>query len=251
MEHLSLVVDNAHDDAVLSASSEAMPFANTKGSKGHLREYPWRSTATTLQTLGGIFPERSIALLALTGANFTQAAVVTVKLYLATVLVATEVIAANGTDTWHKWIAPIAADQYEITLSDAGNAAGYLEFRQFILGPRVQAAYNFARGADLSDVYDVEHIRTAGGSLRAEGTSLKHRKARISLSYVPEADRLVLQDALALFGPAKPVFVSLFPGAGGRMETDHQFVAMHGAEFQRKLVSDSFWSVPAVEFLEC
>jgi len=216
MANLRLIVDNAHDDAILSADQEAMPISNTQGSKGVLKEYPWRSTDTTVQTWSTVFPEKVIDGFGLFGANLTQAATLTLELKLATVLQDTQVIAANGTNDWVKWFSGVSADEVVVTLDDTTNPAGYLQFVMPFYGPKVEVAYNYDLGMKFRMPQDVEHIRTAGDSLRSGGTQLRHKKASLNFSYVLEADRIALIDALLLKGQAYPMFVSLLPEAGGR-----------------------------------
>lgn len=250
MANMRLIVDNAHDAAILTADQEAMPIANTQGGKGVLREYPWRSTDTTVQTWGGVFPAKTIGGIVISRANFTQDAVVTVALKLSTATVDTIVIPANGTDTWVAWIDPTTADEIEVTIDDIDNTAGYLQFVQALYGPTVTVSYNYALGAKFRIQQDVEHVRTSGQSLRSQGTRLKTKKASISLKYMPEADRITLIDALLLHGQAVPLFNSLLPEAGGRRETDHQFVAKVTSEVGYDMVAQSFWNTPTIDFEE-
>lgn len=250
MANMRLIVDNAHDAAILSADQEAMPIANTQGGKGVLREYPWRSTDATEQSWGGVFPAKAIGGIVISRANFTQDAVVTVELKLSTSTVDTIVIPANGTDTWVAWIDPVTADEIEVTVDDTANPAGYLQFVQALYGPVVTTQYNYDLGAKFRIQQDVEHVRTAGQSLRSQGTRLKTKTASINLSHIPEADRLSLIDALLRHGQAVPVFVSLLPEATGRRETDHQFVAKVTSEVGYDMVAQSFWNTPNIDFEE-
>jgi len=250
MANMRLIVDNAWDNAILSADQEAMPITNTQGRKGVLREYPWRSTDTTAQAVGGVFPQADIEGIVISRANFTQAATVTAVLKLSTATVDTIVMVPNGTDTWVAWIAPTTADEIEITIDDTANPAEYLQFVQCFAGPKVEVNYNYDLGMKFTKLQDVEHIRTAGQSLRSQGTGLTHKNAKLNFSYIPEVDRLIFVDAMEWRGQSWPFFVSLLPNTGGRLETDHQFVAKLVSDVSYDLSSQNFWSTPTIEFAE-
>lgn len=249
MANMRLIVNNAWDNAVLSADQEAMPITNTQGGKGVLREYPWRSTDATSQTIGGVFPEVDIDGIVINRANFTQSATVTAVLKLATVTVDTIVMTANGTDTWVEWITPAAADEIVITINDTANPAGYLQCVQVFLGSKIELDYNFEFNGQFSWPEDVEHHLTAGQSLRSSGTGISRRTASIDLRWLSDADRETLKTALLQYGRAQPLFASFYPGLGGTKETDHQFVCKRKDDYSNRHWSGAWWQT-AIEFNE-
>jgi hypothetical protein len=153
-------------------------------------------------------------------------AVVTVTFKHATATVAEITLPVTDRDTWVGWAdESVVSDTCEVVIDDGDNGAGYLEVAQLVIGDAVTVAYNFALGARTLWREDVEHEYTAGQSLRSHGTRLVRREVAISLARVARSDRAMLVRALLTHGQGAPLLLCLYPGAGGELEADHQFVA--------------------------
>jgi hypothetical protein len=111
-----------------------------------------------------------------------------------------------------------------ITVSDAGNAAGYIECARLIAGAYwTPTKYAVGYGHDLAPKSNTQSARNEAGDLRAErrpvGRSVKLDLTRITVA----ADRSRIYQILRGNGMAIPVFLSLFPeDADAALENEHQ-----------------------------
>lgn len=258
MSNIRMILNDGHRNAVLTATSEAgaLVIENTQTDR---RALAWRSTTLDPQAITGVSPV-SVAVdemggIVLGNTNLTLDATVTadIKNGLGTVdTVTLECTAANpdGTTTWVAWFTlDEAVDQYEIDITDAGNAAGYVQVVQVMFGPVTTLDYNFSFGADIRWREDVEHLITDGQSLRSEGSGIVRREASINLDFIPEADRGDFINALVQQGMAAPLFLSLYPGRGGALESQHQYIAKRASQISQNHWGPMWWR-QAVEFLE-
>ncbi|MCK9564157.1 MAG: hypothetical protein M0R02_15705 [Bacteroidales bacterium] len=245
MANLRIIAADLHGTAALTASSAAMPVANTQNP---LRSYPWRSTSAAVQTISATLTASvgGGAGLVLTNTNLRTTATVSAALKDGGVTVNTVSLTClgsnlDGTTTWHAWFDDTGIDGYTLTLTDTGNPAGYLQVVQILCGEYITTEYNVAYGAGLTLLEDVTAIETAGLSLRTEGTGDVRRVLTVEHEFLLEADRAALIDALVGAGRKATLFVSLYPGEGGAKERDHQFPARRMADLSATHWTSQFW----------
>lgn len=122
------------------------------------------------------------------------------------------------------YFAPVAAQSVKITLSDTGNAAGYLEASRLFVGAHIEPQYTVSYGVKLGWKENTVTTRTDGGSLRSDPT-LPYRTLSFNLDWIVESDRAVLLDALRQVGKRQDLWVTIFPGVGGAKERDYSMTA--------------------------
>ena len=237
MSNIRIIAQDGHKDAVLTATSEALAIQNTQDDR---RAYVWRSVDDAMaspaidaldQVVTAVMPVSitGAGAIALTNTNLTLAATLSVDLKNGGGTVDTVAPVclgenSDGTTTWVAWFSvETAVDQYEMSIQDPTNPDGYIQVVQILCGPYLEPTYNFSLGAVVDWREDVQHITTAGQSIRSEGTGLVRREAAINLDLMPEADRATLIDELVAAGQKATLFVSLYPGRGGDLERHHQF----------------------------
>lgn len=238
--NIRFITNNGNKDSAIFATSSAvgLPITNTQNEN---RAKRWRSlddpmdsppadglvqvitvvTAITIDGLGGIV---------LSNTNLTVDADVTVALKDGVSTVDTlpmECLGLNfdGTTTWVLWFDNGPIDQWEISIDDTGNPAGYIDIVQIIGGPYFTVRYNMAAGAEIEYQEDIEHKITKGKTPRSFGTGVIRREISIDLPLVVAEDRAALLDAMLATGMRDSLFVSMYPGEGGSIERNHQFVA--------------------------
>lgn len=251
MSNIRIIAQDGHKDAVLTATSEAMDIDNTQDSR---RAYPWRSEDTSGgdwwdQTITAIMPVSILGLggIVLSNTNLTLDATVSAVLKNGVTTVDTvtpECLGENpdGTTTWVAWFTvETAVDQYELTIDDSTNPDGYLQIVQIIAGPALSPVYNPAYGLETEWAEDVQHITTAGQSLRSEGTGLVRREITMDLEVMTEADRVLLVDGLIAAGQKATIFVSVYPGEGGDLERQHQFACRRVTNMSTSHWTRQFW----------
>lgn len=120
------------------------------------------------------------------------------------------------------YFARVLALSVKVTISNVGNAAGYVQASQLFGGDYTELTYN-AREAGLAwrETGGIE--RSAGGTPRTEA-SVAWRELDLNLASVSAADRPTLMDMLRYAGKRRPVFAALYPGAGGEKERDYTMV---------------------------
>lgn len=116
----------------------------------------------------------------------------------------------------------VLALSVKITLTNVGNSAGYLQASYLFGGDALELAYN-AREAGLAWRETGDFERSDGGSPRSQ-SSVSYRELDLNLAALHADDRPQLMDMLRYAGRRKPVFVALYPGAGGEKERDYTLV---------------------------
>lgn len=106
-----------------------------------------------------------------------------------------------------------------VTLSNAGNSAGYMEASRLYGGDSMEFLWN-PENADWGWAEDTQQSRSDGGSLRSDG-KVAFRTLDLKITLKDDVQRSLLADALRYAGSRKDVFLSLYPGAGGELERDH------------------------------
>lgn len=252
-QNLRLIIDNTHDTATLSATSEALPIAYTQRSG---RAYAWRSTSTASQVIQGTLPGTVfIDAIVLYRHNLSAAATARIELLDSDGNVIHDTgeqslaeliplgIFRLGIDPWGAtyndqipvtcspfWLTPMAIGGYRITLSDDTNPAGFLQVGRIIAGLSFSPTFNPSYGLKLEWQENVEHRRTEGGSLRSIGQGLA-RRLEMDLDYMAETDRAKLTAEFVKRGKGADVFVSVYPEQGGLKEIEHSFLARRDANY--------------------
>lgn len=109
----------------------------------------------------------------------------------------------------------------KVDLADAGNAAGYIDCARLVAGPwwSPDAGSEYG-GTTLQVVDDTQNTRTDAGDLASDRAPV-HEVLTLKLVELSETERAYLKQLMSANGVWKPVFVSLFPGAGTAAEQDH------------------------------
>ncbi|UXZ55834.1 hypothetical protein LOS15_07390 [Halomonas sp. 7T] len=252
MSNLRLIIDNVHDSAVLTATSEALSIAHTQRSG---RSYPWRSVDTSTQVIEGTLASLTyLDAIVLYRHNLSAAATVRIEWLNDVGIVqdtgeqsAAELIPPPllrlGVDPWGAsyndkipvavqpyWITPDFVTRYRITINDPANPDGYIQIGRIIAGLSFSPRYNFSYGVKLEWVEQVEHRRTEGGSLRSIGGGLA-RRLTLDLNHLSDADRTTLTTELVKRGQGADVFISAYPEQGGIKEIEHTLLARRDANY--------------------
>lgn len=250
---MRLIIDNLHDGATLTATSEALPIAYTQRSG---RSYVWRSTDTDDQVITGtlssvqpldglvvyrhnLSPAAMIQWELLSDGDVVYDSGMTTTAYLVTPpnlrvgidpwgLTYSDALPANQTV---RWPGLQFADQYRITISDPGNPDGYIQVGRIVAGFAFSPQYNPAYGLSLTWQEDAEQRRTEGGSLRTITSNGKSRLLNIDLNHLPGGDRTRLTTELVKVGKQGDVFVSVYPEQGGIKELEHSFISRHENDY--------------------
>ena len=250
MANLRMILNDGHAGAVLTATSEetGQEIENTQHER---RAKVWRSTDATAQTIAAVMPvSAQQGGIVLSNTNLTLDATVSADLKNGVTVIDTVTLTClgvnlDGTTTWVAWFdLDEEADQYEMVITDAANPAGYLQVVQIVCGPTVTTQYNFAFGAEMAYIEDVNHRITAGLSVRSDGTGLVRREFSLDWQLLYDADRQLLVDELLRYGMREPLFLSLYPGRGGDLECRHQFVAKRMSSLNFRHDHPMLWSNP-------
>lgn len=250
--NIRMIINNEHDEATLTATSEAMPVAYTQRSG---RSYVWRSTDTADQTITASFTTPTyVSGVVVYNHNLTASGVVRVEYLLDGQVVydSGDVIAANiipigtwraGIDPWgaedltelptvqyNIWTSATLVDGYRITIKDPANPDGYLQVSRIFAGVSYSPQLNPKYGLSLEWQDLSANQRTESGSLRTvgEGTA---RRLTFDLSYLDNAELTRLSREMLRSGKGQDLYVSVYPGAGGMMEAEHAFVARRASDY--------------------
>lgn len=246
MSNLRMIIENAHDDAMLTATSEALPVAFTQRSG---RSYVWRSTSLDEQVITASFSEpRFLSAMVLYNHNLTSEGTIRVEYLLEgeTVYDSGTIIAADiiplgvwraGIDPWgaqdvtelpiaqyNVWTESTLVDGYRITLNDANHPDGYLQIARIITGVAYSPRFNASYGVELEWVDFAENTRTESGSLRTIGEGMA-RRLTFDLSHLSGAGLGELSREMLKARKRQDIYVSLYPEAGSIKEAEHAFVA--------------------------
>lgn len=269
--NMRLIIDNAHDSATLTATSEALPVAYTQRSG---RAYVWRSADATTQTIEATLPSTQfVDAVVLYRHNLSSSATVRVELLSGIDVIhdtgdaqVAELITPPelrvGIDPWGAtyndsipvlmttlWLPITAITGYRITINDSANPAGFLQVGRVIAGLSFSPQYNPAYGAQLTWNENAENRRTEGGSLRTISASGLARLLNIDLNFMPESDRAKLMTELVKRGIGADVFISLYPEQGGVKEVEHSFLARRNADYAHTHDFYANWQT-SIPFLE-
>ena len=247
MPNLRIIHANYADQATsLSASttSGSLAAANMQTDrKGEVHRSTGTSVTYTATWTAGV----SIGAVALPATNLSAAATIRARLYSNTAC--TALLQDSGTITacpglaaapwtWtatfnanafaygylSKAVAWFAANQagvkgLKVDLSDAGNAAGYIDCARLVAGPWWAPEWDAEYGSTLLYQDTTTNTRTDAGDLASDRAPM-HQELTFSLPILPEADRAALAAVMRANGVWCPVFVSLLPSAASAAEQD-------------------------------
>lgn len=252
IDRIRLIINNEHDIAALTATSEATPIAYTQRSG---RSYPWRSTDTADQTITASLPSTTyMSAVVVYGHNLTSLSTIQVEYLLDGQVVydSGEIIAADliplgvwraGIDPWGKqdltelptvqyniWTSSTLVDGYRITIKDPDNPDGYLEVSRIFAGVSYSPQINPKYGLSLEWQDFSENQRTESGSLRTVGAGTA-RRLTFDLGHLDDVELTRLSREMLRSGKGRDLYVSVYPGAGGMMEAEHAFVARRASDY--------------------
>jgi len=260
---IKFLIDDLHVKAALKATTEGMPIENTQNS---YRARPWRSAGLSDEIITGAFsaPKRA-DLLVIARHNFSPSA----KLKLVLKKKDEEVYASDtalfgtitplgtfraGIDPWGGTFAeghdhstysltfPVAElDSYEIRISNSGGRGGYLEIGRIMLGKSWSPSNTFSRGNRLQLIDGVTHRRTAGMSLRSEGTGEAYRVLSINLDWLKDNDKTVLIEEMGRVSRGGEMFVSAYPDNTGQTGREYQMICKRITNIDLRHTLPRYW----------
>jgi hypothetical protein len=133
---------------------------------------------------------------------------------------------------------------------DAASVDGYVEAARAFGGVYKDLTLNFdwANSVEWVDLSDTK--TTYGGDLIATYNGPPRRKITLPFNGIPEADRAYLYDLMRVVGTSGELFISLWPGAGGRLERDHQmWCRIADTDALKNTTPGRFGS--SITFIEC
>lgn len=241
-----MIINNFHDTATLTATSEALPVSYTQESG---RTKIWRSEDTAPQVVNGTLPSPNfLSAMVVYNHNLTTAGIIRIEYLLqgAVVFDSGDIIASSliplgvwraGVDPWGAqdltefpnthyviWTEPTLATDYRITIKDPDNPDGYVQVSRIIAGLSYSPEMNASYGVNLEWEEFAEHRRTEGNSLRTigEGTA---RVLTFDLAYLEREGLGELSRELLKAGKKQDIYINLYPEMGGALEAEHAFVA--------------------------
>lgn len=129
-------------------------------------------------------------------------------------------------------------------------ASGTVEMARIMAGVYKELALNFDWGNTVEWVDPGSSLATYGGDLIASYNGPPRRKITLPFSGIPEADRAYLYDLMRAVGTSGELFISLWPGAGGRLERDHQmWCRIANTDALRQSHVDFYGA--SITFIEC
>lgn len=270
---MKMLADNLHDAAVVTASSEGMSIDYTQRSD---RPLVWRSADLQPQVITATLSEiHFIDCIALTRHNLGSLGAVRVELiqqgqvvYDSGLLSSALLVPAGrfvaGVDGWGEtfndkmptesslvihWLdAPVAADQYRITVT-AQTDEGYLEIGRIFAGLSFSPSVNFNWGLDVEWIESGEHVPTEAGSLRTVGLGELRRRFQLQLDWLVDGDRQQLINRLAKIGRGADLLVSLYQGSGEMQELEHAMVCRREGNLSHVHSHNNNWQAP-MAFIE-
>lgn len=263
--NMRLIIENLHDQATLSATSQALPIAYTQRSG---RSYVWRSTDTSQQVITATLPgPRPISGVAVYDHNLSVQGRVRIEFLLdgrvvydagdeyASGLIPLGIWRA-GIDPWgglditgipqarsDTWTDERIADSYRITITDPSNESGYLQINRIFAGAAYSPKFNGSYGLKLEWLDFAEHQRTEGLSLRTTGDG-SARLLTVNLDHLDRAGMAQLGRSLLRVGKRQDIYVSVYPTWGGFLEAEHAFVARRSERYGHVHSAVENWQSP-------
>lgn len=137
------------------------------------------------------------------------------------------------------WFSPTTVRSVQITLTDAGNAAGYLEAARLFIGAYTDPGQNPDWGHTITWDDPTTQSRTLGRSLLSQNNGDRTRSFNFPFTLLDVTPRNFLFDLMRVHGLERDFFISMWPGEAGRMEREHQgWVKITAAQgFARPMVN--------------
>lgn len=117
------------------------------------------------------------------------------------------------------WFTAVGALSCELQMTDAANAAGYMEASRLFLGLYFEPAKNMSFGATMSWQEQSEQERSDGGTLRTDAKE-SYRRWEFDLSLLTQGERATLANIARRAGLRNDLFLSCYPGEGAELERD-------------------------------
>lgn len=265
---LRILAENLHDTATLTATSEALPIANTQISR---RSSVWRSTSAAEQVItGDLAVPSNINCIAIFQHNLGADGITRIEVLrgedvvydtgpVSTAIYIPAGIWRAGVDPWEAtyndqlpgntplsivWLPSISnATGYRISLAGAG-VQGYHEIGRIMVGAYFSPTVNFSWNPKVEWIESAEHLRTEGGSLYTVGGGDIYRRISINLDHLTDADRTQLIVQLGKAGQAGDLLVSLYPEAGAMLALEHTMVCRRIVTLSTTHDRYSNWKLP-------
>lgn len=249
MNPISILFENLHDAATLTASSAQSPVEYTQISG---KSYLFRTQGVTNETLVGELDHAAfMSLVAIYGHNLSPGGLINIELLLNGEVVAetgfqgvAELIPLGrfrvGIDPWgghdlsglstvrfEARLEPAIANAYRITIDDPTNEHGYLEVGRVFAGSPWSPPkdMNISYGVGMKNKTSTRKERTEGGSLIAIGKG-GWREVSFSLDHLEDDEFENFVKEMNKTDDTTEVYISVYPDKGGVLEAIHSFAAM-------------------------
>lgn len=268
---MRLLAQNRHDTATLTATSEALPIANTQVSR---RSSVWRSTSAGPQVINAeLAVPGEISCIAIFRHNLGAGGIQRIEVFrgddvvydsgpVSTAVYIPAGIWRAGVDPWEAtyndqlpgniplsilWIDQILVGitSYRITIG-GGNQAGYYEIGRILAGSYFSPVWNFSWNPKVEWIEPAEHLRTEGGTLYTVGQGDIYRRMSIDLSHLPDADRTRFVAQLGKAGQGADLLLSLYPEGSIMQALEHTVVCRRVVPLSTTHDRFSNWKLPLV-----
>ena len=123
------------------------------------------------------------------------------------------------------WFGLIAVQSYEITIISDGNADGYIEVNQVVLGTAISPGRNFSVGYELGHLDTSTFELTEGESTKRDAGVVK-RLIKLQLPRILDTERSAWAEFQRSTTQYHEIFISLFPEQGGALERDYSMICI-------------------------
>lgn len=247
VQNMRIVSDIWSDDGTITASSAAGSMTAAKLQNSQPSDV-WRSTNATVQTLSGNLGNLlSVSAFCLYNHNLDSAATIRVELAtdsgftnklrdetislgaldegLGQGGLGTSGLGGFSGDSWQQtftisWFAPVLVQYWRITLTNTGNADGYLQAGRLILGRYWSPTLNLSYGYRMGWREQTQQRRTRGGALRSD-TRPAYRVATGLLQWMDASEESTILDVQFFRGKRKDLLFSGYPEDGTVLEQKH------------------------------
>lgn len=129
---------------------------------------------------------------------------------------------ARSINNFAAWTAGTAPTNVRSITVDLVSTQPMQEVARIMAGQFYQTALNFDWGNAVQWTDPSTAASTYGGDLIATYGGPRRRQITLPFNRIPEADRAYLFDLVRVIGQESDIFISMWPGSGGRLERDHQ-----------------------------
>lgn len=157
---------------------------------------------------------------------------------------------ARASNSSALWLGSTTSGVRSIVLQQRTPTALVHESARLMVGVYKELTLNFDWANTVQWVDPSETKTTYGGDLVATYNGPPRRKITLPFNGIPEADRAYLYDLMRVVGTSGELFISLWPGAGGRLERDHQmWCRIANTDALRQSHIDFYGT--SITFIEC